>query len=276
MTNKVTQALQIFKSIIFRDPQELLDEERHLTNKPFFFRGTNGKGVLLVHGWTATPYELRRLGKYLNENGYTASGILLKGHGTVPKNLEKVKWQDWLEDVDRGYKELRQECGKVFVCGTSIGGSLALLYAQQNPEVAGIVPMATPYKLKYETFVMFFSRIISKIKNYHRKIYPPTFGGRNIITRTVSYQTYPMSNVEEVVSLVRKSRNNLSKIFQPCFVLQSTTDHMVSKNSMEEIYAGVRSEKKNKKWIKHHYHTFISDIRNERVFEDILKFLNEL
>jgi len=59
------EALGKAKKIIFADPKLLFEEERHLINQPFFWQGTNDKGILLVHGWTSTPYEVRRLGRYL-------------------------------------------------------------------------------------------------------------------------------------------------------------------------------------------------------------------
>jgi len=56
--------------------------------------------------------------------------------------------------------------------------------------------------------------------------------------------------------------------------MQSTSDHVVSKNSLEKIYQSIGSAAKEKKYIKRAYHTFISDIKNENVFEDILNFIN--
>jgi len=58
----VKELLKSVKGILFADPDLLYKEERHLANQPFYFEGTNGKAVLLVHGWTSTPYEVRRLG----------------------------------------------------------------------------------------------------------------------------------------------------------------------------------------------------------------------
>ncbi len=88
----VKKIINTAKSVLFADPELLYKEERHLVNQPFYFQGTNGKAVLLIHGWSSVPYEVRRLGVYLYENGYTVSGPLLSGHGTVPKDLENIKW----------------------------------------------------------------------------------------------------------------------------------------------------------------------------------------
>jgi carboxylesterase len=264
------------KSVLFADPRLLYKEERHLVNQPFFFQGTNGKGVLLVHGWTSTPYELRRLGKYLNENGYTVSGIQLTGHGSVPKDLENVQWVDWLEDVKKGYEELKKTCSQTYIAGTSIGGNLALIYASQQTDVSALVLMATPHKMRYEAAGIFLVKLLLKLKKkYRKKFYPPTFGLSTTITRLISYQTYPVSSVLEAFEVVRESRKNIFKITQPALVMQSTHDHIVARNSLENIYKGISSRTKKKKYIQKAYHTFISDTKNQHIFQDILYFLSE-
>jgi esterase/lipase len=44
---------------------------------------------------------------------------------------------------------------------------------------------------------------------------------------------------------------------------------------LEKIYSSIGSKVKKKEYISKAYHTFISDIKNEYIFEDILNFLNE-
>lgn len=263
------------KSILFADPKLLYQEERHLVNKPFFFEGTNGKGVLLVHGWTSTPYEVLRLGKYLNENGYTVSGIMLSGHGTVPSDLEGMKWQQWVADVRAGVEELKKTCDKVYIAGTSIGSNLAVLVAMESKDISGLVLMAMPYKMRIEKIGFFIAKMLVKMKKkYRKKFYPPTFGLSTTITRVISYQTYPIASALESFEVIKASRENIDKVSQPCLIMQSTHDHMVAKGNLENIYDNIGSKIKTKKYIQKAYHTFISDIKNEHVFQDILEFLD--
>lgn len=261
------------KGILFASPKLLYKNEKHLVNKTFYFKGKNNKAVLLLHGWTATPYELRRLAIYLNEAGYTVYGPMLRGHGTKPADLEKVTYLDWLEDARLAYEKLKRTHGKVFVGGTSLGGTVALSLAKEFKEIDGLILMATPYKIRMEKVGSFLVFLLSLFKKYKKKFYPPTFGSRKTITRIISYQTYPIKNVLEVGKLVNYSRKDLNEITQPCLIMQSSSDHIVARNSLAKIYKKIGSRVKKKKYVKRSYHTFISDIKNEHVFEDILKFI---
>ncbi|MCJ7696498.1 MAG: hypothetical protein MUO40_13895, partial [Anaerolineaceae bacterium] len=73
-----------------------------LDGETFLLEGNN-TGVLLFHGFTATTTEVRLIGECLNKDGFTISAPLLPGHGTHPKDLNRVSWRDW---VDCGEKYL--------------------------------------------------------------------------------------------------------------------------------------------------------------------------
>jgi carboxylesterase len=275
MTNNVKKVLKTVRNILFADPKYLLEKEKHLIKQPFYFQGINGKAVLLIHGWTSTPYEVRRLGMYLNENGYTVYGPMLQGHGTVPCDLENLKWTDWLNDIAIAFDKLKENHEKVYVAGTSIGGNLAIILAKKKKEISGLILMATPYKLKFEPIVLFFSKILGIFKKYNKKFYPPTFGSKTTITRLIAYQTYPIKSAQETFAAVKIARIRLYEIKQPCFLIQSKSDHIIAKNSLEKIYSQIGSKIKKKKEIERAYHTFISDIKNKDIFEDILNFIEE-
>lgn len=263
------------QSVIHEDPKDLFRREKDFLNQPFFFPGNNRKGILLIHGWTTTPYEMRRLGKYLNENGYSVSAPLLRGHGSVPKELEQVKWKEWVSDVERAYYELKLNCDEIYVGGTSIGSCLSIMMAKNHPETKKLLLLAMPYCIKFEKIALLIMKIMAKIKNYNKKYYPPTFGGINTITRLISYQSYPMTNAIEAANLIKETRKYVPQINQPCFIIQSLSDHIVAKRSAKEISEKIGSKIKKVKYLKRAYHTFISDIKNENIFEEILDFFNK-
>lgn len=275
MVKKVGKVMQSVRRVLFSDPSLLYKEELPLTNKPFYFSGSNGKAVLLLHGWTSTSYEVRRLGKYLHQNGFTVSAPMLRGHGTVPKDLEDVNWKDWLSDVQAEYEKLRSKHSQVFVGGTSVGALLAVSLAKKNSDVSGLVLMAMPYKMKLEWAAVFVAKVMSRIKRYNRKFYPPTFGVSTTITRLISYQSYPIKSALSVFELVKEVRTILPAVSQPSFLIQSKSDHIMAAKSLDFAYAKIGSKVKRKLYLKRAYHTFISDTKNEKIFAEILDFINQ-
>lgn len=272
----VGKILKKTRSILFANPRTLYESEKHLSNKSFYFKGANRKAILLLHGWSATPYEVRRLGKYLNEAGYTVYGPMLSGHGTTPTDLENVKYEDWIKNTNNFINKLKDGYDKIYIGGTSMGATLALHVAKERRDIDGLVLMATPYEVRYEKIGTATLKFLRIFKKYRKKFYPPTFGSRSTITRLISYQEYPIDSVLELAKLIKKTREDLSKITQPCFIMQSSTDHIVTRSSMNNIYKEISSKKKKKRYIRKAYHTFISDIKNEHIFKDILNFIESI
>ena len=82
--------------------------------EPYFLKPKqpNGCGVLLVHGFLASPAEVRGFGERLVSEGYTVIGVRLKGHGTSPWDLRSTSWKIGLIQsalVMKYYKGIRSE-----------------------------------------------------------------------------------------------------------------------------------------------------------------------
>ena len=81
----------------------------HLSGESFLWQA-GPVGVLLVHGFTATTAEIQPLAETLYSAGYTVSGPLLPGHGSSPEQLNKTKWQEWVQAVEQAYTQLSSIC----------------------------------------------------------------------------------------------------------------------------------------------------------------------
>jgi alpha-beta hydrolase superfamily lysophospholipase len=89
-------------------------------------------GVLLLHGLSDSPYSLRAMGQRLHAEGYTVVWLRMPGHGTNPRALAEVTWEDWTSAVKIAMKGLRDQvpAGMPLVLGGySNGGALSLHYA---------------------------------------------------------------------------------------------------------------------------------------------------
>ena len=100
----------------------------------FLLRGGRA-GVLLIHGLTGTPAEMRFVGKGLNRAGFTVYGMQLAGHCGSEADLLKTGWRDWARSVREGADRLHREVDHLFVAGLSMGSVLALNLALERPQL---------------------------------------------------------------------------------------------------------------------------------------------
>jgi carboxylesterase len=94
----------------------------------FHLRG-NRCGVLLIHGLTGTPTEMRFVGNGLNRAGFSVLGMQLAGHCGDERDLLATGWRDWYASVLAAADRLREQVDHLFVAGLSIGGILAVKLA---------------------------------------------------------------------------------------------------------------------------------------------------
>ena len=242
----------------------------------FFLKGKSKKGVLLIHGFTATPEEMRGLGEYLHKRKITVYAPLLSGHGTVPEQLLTVKYDAWIHDVQKALKVLEGSCDEVYVVGNSFGGNLAFLVGRSS-KVKAIISMAAPFLFKKnESFGKTVLFALKYIKLFQKKKHPKKIQSLYQRTGRKSYDQIPLYALVQLLRSVEKSRQILPKIRKPVLLMQSTTDGVVAKESVEYVYNKIKSAKKKIYWVKDSIHVFIVDKKCEEAFKVIYKFIKKV
>ncbi|MDZ5450975.1 alpha/beta hydrolase [Labrys sp. ZIDIC5] len=109
------------------------------TAQPHAFHYAGGPtAILLIHGLTGTPAELKLVAKGLARAGYSVYGVQLAGHCGSEADLTATGWKDWLASALEAFDQIRQDHDAVFVGGLSMGALLALLVASHRSDrVAG-------------------------------------------------------------------------------------------------------------------------------------------
>ncbi len=106
-----------------------------MKDRGFTLRGTNGKGVLLVHGLTGAPGEMKYLARKLNKAGFAVDVPQLAGHGEDAVTLLKTTWPDWLDSIRSSADRLGAEVDSIAVAGICVGGALGLLLAAERGDI---------------------------------------------------------------------------------------------------------------------------------------------
>jgi carboxylesterase len=110
----------------------------------FRLDGSNGKGVLLIHGLTGVPAEMKWIGKALHKKGYTVYAPLLAGHGVDEATLLKTRWQDWRDSVLEAARRFGAQVDSQYSAGICVGGKLGMLAAQAQPGLLKAVALYSP------------------------------------------------------------------------------------------------------------------------------------
>ncbi len=243
--------------------------------QPFLFEG--GKhGVLLIHGFTATPALVRPLGEALRAasaaagDPLTIQGILLPGHGTCLEDMRSHGGhRPWLNAAREAFDALAQRCECVSVIGHSMGGVLALLLAQEKP-VHAVVSIAAPIRLTERTSylapLLGWAKPFIPHKEKHRA---PGYDE----AYDISYAGMPVCRVGDLLRLMRKAERNLAQVRCPLLVIQSRDDETVRQASAEIIHQRAGSARKELLWLEHSGHVCTIGPERAQLFEACIAFL---
>lgn len=226
-------------------------EMQQVEDQPIFLRGTKSVGVVIFHGWSSFPRQVKYMADFLHAQGYWVSVPMLKGHGTVPEDLEQATAQDWLADAQKAVMEMKShsEIKKIIVGGTSMGGNLALLVSQTSA-VDGIFTIGTPVHFKNHFLIWLSTTIPSWAKRYQKKKYPKSIQRQKELLGFTSYRYFPLKSVKECLIIVRESVFSLRKVTAPLLIFQTKTDYLIARYSPWIMYNAVSSKYRKLQWLQ--------------------------
>lgn len=96
------------------------------------------RGILLTHGLSDSPYFMRYLGEFFQQQGFRVMAILLPGHGTQPGDLLDVNWREWAHAINYGTEQLAAEVDEIYLAGFSAGGTLSIYQSLIDDRIRGL------------------------------------------------------------------------------------------------------------------------------------------
>ncbi len=235
-----------------------------LDGSSFAYQG--GKtGFLLLHGFTATTTEVRPLGERLHAAGHTVSAPLLPGHGTHPDDLNKVRWQDWLQTAESEYLRLTEQCEEVWVAGESMGGLLCLLLAAKNPDIKNLMlyaPALYVNKMSAAYMLQYFMKYLTKKPRKDDFLWK-------------GYNVYPLKGAVELLKLQKETRKVLGMVKQPTLAFFSEKDATVKLAASDLMKRKLGSKELELVILKESPHVILLANEQEKVLEHTLSYLTE-
>jgi carboxylesterase len=229
-------------------------------------------GVLLVHGFTGSPYSLRSWGERLAAQGYAVSVPRLPGHGTSWREANRTGWEDWYGEVERAFEKLRPDCDHVVVGGLSLGASLALRLAElRGGDVTGLV-LVNP-ALTNDSPLRHFRHLL-------KWVVPSLSGIENDIKKPGQdehgYDRTPARAAASMLDGWETVIEDLPKVTQPVLMFRSAVDHVVPPSSGELVRRRVSSSDLTERILENSYHVATLDNDAPAILEESVEFIRRV
>ena len=253
-------------------------------------------GVLLIHGLTGTPAEMRFVAKGLNRAGFTVYGMQLAGHCGDENDLLKTGWHDWYRSVWEAADRLRKDVDHMFVAGLSMGALLALKLAADRPaEVDGLGLYGTTFVYDGWTIpwlgkLSFLLPLVVGLGFGHKKKFYECFPYgikderiRNRIAGSMlsgdsaaaGLPGNPWPSLAEFYRLSFRVRQQLRSIRTPSLVVHAVDDDVASLKNVRTIMRGIGGQVETV-LLENSYHMITVDQERNQVIERSARFFNEV
>jgi carboxylesterase len=260
--------------------------------------GRNGRAVVLVHGLTGTPTEMRFVAWFLNTHGYTVSCPRLANHGQPMSVLKATRWEEFYASVRQAYTELRADHDLIFAGGLSMGALLALLLAEEFATgIAGVsclsptlfydgwnvpwyhflLPVASHTPLRNFTYFKEEPPYGLKNERIRAKVHEFYVGADIHAMHDVDrfgYPFFPVRLLAELHRLVAHLEKRLPNVTSPCQIVQARQDDMSSAKNAQRIHDRVSSARKEIVYLEDSYHVITADQERAKVAQSMLDFFN--
>lgn len=244
--------------------------------EPFFYPGGD-KACLLIHGFNGAPEEMRWMGRYLADQGFTVLGIRLFAHATQVEDMNRARWEDWLANVEDGYHILRGLASEVVVLGISMGGALTLLLAREF-ELTGVLVMATPIRIPDARVerIRPLLPLISKVMPTIRLLRESDWVDEEAEKLQLHYHEFAVRAAAELHDLLSEMRGSLGRVKAPALLIYARGDLGTPPDVPQFIHDQLGSTDKQILWLENGGHNIARDAGREQAFEAAAEFIRRV
>ncbi|MDA3898741.1 MAG: alpha/beta fold hydrolase [Desulfobacteraceae bacterium] len=214
-----------------------------------FFLNGGSTGIMLIHGFTGAPPEMRLIGDYLHQRGITVSAPLLPGHGTYVEDMNQYKWTDWVAHTKQALAELKSGCDTVFVAGLSLGALITLNLAAEDEDLSGSISGSISGAILFAPSIKLTSKLIHLtpiLKYFIQKVKKPLdqYANQAADRQEWTYNERPMAGAHELLKIINHTRTLLPKIDCPLLIVDGAKDEIIDPACSRFIYDRVASAEK--------------------------------
>jgi carboxylesterase len=240
----------------------------------------NERGVLCLHGFTGTPFEVQEIADALAASGYAVGVPMLSGHGLDPLALEATRWTDWLASARAAFDELAaRTTGRIAVVGFSMGGLLALKLAAAAPErVAALAVLAAPLRLRRAQVggIRLLGLIPPRLRRGRLRAIPKSFGSDvahpDLRGKILGLPAMPLRALQSLLALMASARADLKRVTAPTLIAHGRHDHTVPIADSLELAASLGAATVERLWLESSFHLVGVDVDKQLLIDSITRF----
>ena len=251
----------------------LLDQTKFFDTNNYEYNKSSKIGIMLIHGFTSTTYELKKLIDFLASKDIHVCAYNLPGHASSVQECNQVSYRDWINFTEIKFADLSSSCDKIFICGISMGALLAMHLSIVFPingliSAAPVLEFNKPFKINMLN--PFFCRLLkSRAKKHEINMGQKVYYG---------YNKWPLIGLNEVRKLSKYIYNDvLPKISCPSLLIHSKDDQTSIFNNLSIVQNNIGSEDISTLIVnKSHHNMFDCDNEKEVIHNGIYTFINSL
>ena len=239
----------------------------------FLLEGTNGRGLLLLHGSGDTPQSMRHFGERLHDAGYTVLAPLLPGHGRSPRAFAKATASEYRNATRQSLATLRESSSWLGVIGLSMGGALAARLVAEMPDVRVLVLLA-PYLAPPRSvrWTRDTSRLWSLSAPYLRGRGEASVHDQVAKTLSRAYGSFSAGALEALIETAGAGLRALPLVTQPTLVINSEQDNRIPRTLALRVLEQLKAPTEQH-WVSGCGHVITVDYCKDQVADLVLTFL---
>ncbi|BCF94596.1 MULTISPECIES: alpha/beta fold hydrolase [Paraburkholderia] len=253
------------------------------------FNEGDGHAVLMLHGLSSSPLELRYLARFLNDEGFTTCVPVLNGYTA---GSQEQAMEQWLDAATREYDALAARYERVSICGLSIGAALSLALVHRRPQAQAVALLSLT--LAYDGWAIPWYRFLlnwayySPLRSRYRYRESAPYGLRNDALRAkiaramerddfseVGPSTISLPALHEASRLAASVRSHVRAIRNDCLIIHAIDDETSSPRNPRFVASSIGSTFLRTIWLDDSYHMITSDNEREIVARETALFLRE-
>ncbi|HET7785131.1 MAG TPA: alpha/beta fold hydrolase [Myxococcales bacterium] len=244
-----------------------------------FALGDGPDACLLLHGLTGSPAEVRPVGEALAAAGFRAVGPLLPGHGTTPEDLYVTTRSDLLNAAESALLSLRG-ARRVFLCGLSVGGLLAIHLAARSwareglPDFSALALMAPAIEFTGATWV--FANVLGRLPALpfivgkgERDIQGGPDGQAKV---AASYTRIPLRWGPELLALSKDALQLAHRVRAPALILHGALDRTIAPSGSRRLARQLASNRVEVRILPRSGHVLPLDVDSAELCGSVVSF----